>query len=54
MPFEAFTALAILRRKSEEWRYLVDSFSNGKIKYTFTLHHIQTVFSVLKIEIANL
>ena len=33
-----------------QWRTLVDAFSNGEIKYGFRLSHIQTVFSSFGIE----
>lgn len=37
--------------KSEDWRYLVDAFRNGEIRYDFTLAHIQTVLSSVGIDL---
>ena len=36
---------------SEDWRHLVDRFSNHEIEFGFSLSNIQTLFSEFNIDI---
>ena len=47
----ACRSFAHFSKMTNDWRCLINAFRNHEIKFDFTLQHIQTIYSVLKLKL---